>query len=132
MNFFNLPNVAGSLRMDANSMPGLRIPTLPSTIAGDANLQAPTDAMSLGGSGGLNQMQMNNLVMRLLGGMNPQQEQQQMTMPAPAMGGMRQMPQMPAGMMAQYAPQALMQRQQTNDDMMRQRMQGLLALLGGQ
>ena len=132
MNFFNLPNAAGGLRMDANSLPGMRIPTLPSTIAGEANLRPPAGVMSLGGSGGLNQMQMNNLAMSLLGGMNPDQEQQQMEMPVPAMAAMRQMPQLPAGMMAQYAPQAFMQRQQASDDMMRQRMQGLMALLGGQ
>jgi hypothetical protein len=32
----------------------------------------------------------------------------------------------------QYGPQGQMQMQQENDEMMQQRMQGLLALLGGQ
>jgi hypothetical protein len=130
VNFFNTQNPAGGLNMNANSMPGMRMPMGPSTIPGMSNLQAPANAMSLGSGGNLNQMQMANLAMALMGSANPEQQE----MP------MMQMPQMQAANMGQdaqafaqqYGLDALLQNQGQNDEMMRQRMQGLMALLGGQ
>ena len=129
MNFFNVPNPAGGLNMTANSMPGLRMPMAPSTVPGMANLQAPVGAFNLP-SGGMSQMQIANLAMGLMGAANPERQE------VPMM----QMPQMQAAnagkdaqdFAQQYGLDALLQRQGQNDDMMRQRMQGLLALLGGQ
>ena len=128
MNFFNTQNPAGGLNMNANSMPGMRMPMGPSTIPGMPNLQAPANAMSLGSGGNLNQMQMANLAMALMGSANPeQQEMPMMQMPQAQPASLGQDTQQ---FMQQYGLNALMQNQ--NDDMMRQRMQGLMALLGGQ
>jgi hypothetical protein len=129
VNFFNTTNPAGGLNMMANSMPGLRMPMTPSTVPGMANLQAPVGAFNLP-SGGMSQMQMANLATGLMGEANPEQQE----MP------MMQMPQLQAAnagkdaqaFAQQYGLDALLQRQSMNDNMMRQRMQGLLALLGGQ
>jgi hypothetical protein len=97
---------------------------------GMANLQAPANAMSLGSGNNMNQMQMANLAMGLMGSASPSRPE----MP------MMQMPQMQAASAGkdaeafaqQYGLDALLQNQGQNDDMMRQRIQGLLALLGGQ
>jgi hypothetical protein len=125
VNFFNT-NPAGGLRMDVNSMPGLRMQTAPMT-PGMANLQAPAGAFNLP-SGGMSDMQLANLAMGLMGSANQQQQQapmMQMAQAQPASLG-----QDTQQFMQQYGLNALMQNQ--GDDMMRQRMQGLMALLGGQ
>ena len=116
--------------MMANSMPGLRMPSLPSTIAGEANLRLPAGMLAQKAMPMANSLPMANLAMALMGAANPEQQE----MP------MMQMPQMQAvnagkdaqAFAQQYGLDALLQRQSMNDNMMRQRMQGLLALLGGQ
>jgi len=106
---------------------GLMMPTAPSTIPGQANLRAPAGAFDASAAaGGVNPMQMMQL-MQMLG----QPEQQA----APVMGMpdvQSQPSQQAMDFIAQYGPEGQMQMQQQNDEMMQQRMQGLLALLGGQ
>ena len=129
MNFFNTQNPAGGLNMNANSMPGMRMPMTPSTVPGMANLQAPAGAFNLPG-GGMSDMQLANLAMGLMGSANqqaPEAPMMQMTQAQPASLG-----QDTQQFMQQYGLNALMQNQGQNDEMMRQRMQGLMALLGGQ
>jgi hypothetical protein len=126
MNFFQMPNPAGGLNMNANSMPGLRMQTAP-MIPGMANLQAPAGAFNLPAAG-MNNAQLANLAMGLMGSATqqaPEVSMMQMAQAQPASLG-----QDTQQFMQQYGLGALMQNQ--NDDMMRQRMQGLLALLGGQ
>jgi hypothetical protein len=130
VNFFNLPNAAGGLNMMANSMPGLSMPSLPSTIAGEANLRLPAGMLAQKAMPMANSLPMSSLAMAMMGAANPEQQE----MP------MMQMPQVQAAnagkdaqaFAQQYGLDALLQRQSMNDNMMRQRMQGLLALLGGQ
>jgi predicted YcjX-like family ATPase len=81
-------------------------------------------------SGGMNQMDMAKLAMSFLG-----QARQQ----APSMGlqPMQQMQPTAQGIpaqqfMQQYGMDALLQKQSQEDAMMRQRMQGLMSLIGGQ
>jgi hypothetical protein len=128
VNFFNTQNPAGGLNMNANSMPGMRMQTAP-MIPGMANLQAPSGAFNLPG-GGMSDMQLANLAMGLMGSANqqaPEAPMMQMTQAQPASLG-----QDTQQFMQQYGLNALMQNQGQNDEMMRQRMQGLMALLGGQ
>ena len=107
---------------------GLKMPTAPSTVPGQANLKAPAGALSASGAGSMNPMQMIQLAQMLMG---PQGQQQQ----APAMfdmlGPQGQSSQQTMQFAEQYSPEALMAAQ-ASDDLMRQRMQGLMALLGGQ
>jgi hypothetical protein len=73
-------------------------------------------------------MQMMQLMQMLMG---PQQQQQA----APSMDMLtptRPSSQETMQFIEQYGPAGQMQMQQANDDMMQKRMQGLLALLGGQ
>jgi hypothetical protein len=127
MNFFGGNYSGGGLNMNAPSGMALRMPTAPSTVPGMANLQAPAGAFDLSG-GGMNNMQMANLAMGLMG--SAQQEAPQVQMPAMAQVQPASLGQDTQAFMQQYGLDALLQNQ--NDDMMRQRMQGLMALLGGQ
>jgi hypothetical protein len=107
---------------------GLRMPTAPSTIPGQANLRAPAGALAPSSAAGVNPMQMMQLMQMLMG---PQQQQQA----APAVDMLtptRPSSQETMQFIEQYGPAGQMQMQQANDDMMQKRMQGLLALLGGQ
>jgi hypothetical protein len=108
---------------------GLRMPAAPSTIPGQANLRAPAGAFDASAAaGGVNPMQMMQLMQMLMG---PQQQQQA----APSMDMLtptRPSSQETMQFIQQYGPQGQMQMQQQNDEMMQKRMQGLLALLGGQ
>lgn len=127
MNFFGGNYSGGGLNMNAPSGVGLRMPTTPSTTPGVANLQAPAGAFDLS-RGGMNDMQMANLAMGLMG--SARQEAPQVQMPEMAQIAPATLGQDTKAFMQQYGLEALLQPQ--NDDMMRQRMQGLMALLGGQ
>jgi hypothetical protein len=130
MNIFDMAtlfggNPAQGLNPGTFRQPGLRMPTAPSTTPGMANLQAPANAFMP--TSGMDNMQMANLAMSLMGG-----AQQEAPPPPPVL----MMDMAPATLgqdtqqfMQMYGPQATMQ--QDNDEMMRQRMQGLMALLGG-
>jgi hypothetical protein len=128
MNFFGGNYSGGGLNMSAPSGMALRMPTTPSTVSGIANLQAPAGAFDLS-RGGMNNAQAASLAMSLMGAAQPQQQEmmpmQQMAQIQPATLG-----QDTQAFMQQYGLDALLQNQ--SDDMMRQRMQGLMALLGGQ
>jgi hypothetical protein len=82
---------------------------------------------------GMDKMKMAQLALSMMGsGQQPAAPQMQ---PMPQMQQMQQMQPTMAGQQAsqflqQYAPMGGMQQQ--NDEMMRQRMQGLMAMLGGQ
>jgi hypothetical protein len=81
-------------------------------------------------SGGMNQMDMAKLAMSFLG----QARQQAPSMELQPMQQMQPMAQgIPAQQfMQQYGIDALLQKQSQEDAMMRQRMQGLMSLIGGQ
>lgn len=107
---------------------GLKMPTAPSTAPGQANLKAPAGAFSASSAGSMNPMQMIQLA-QLLMGSNMQQQ-------APAaifdmLGPQGRSSEDTISFGKQYSPEALMAAQ-ASDDLMRQRMQGLMALLGGQ
>lgn len=107
---------------------GLRMPTAPSTVPGQANLRAPAGAFDASAAAGVNPMQMMQLMQMLMG---PQQ-QQQATPSVDMLTPTRPSSQETMQFIEQYGPAGQMQMQQANDDMMQKRMQGLLALLGGQ
>jgi hypothetical protein len=88
----------------------------PTPDASVAKLQEKTDQM-LGGK------QAQNLAMMLMGAGSPQ---------VATMQPIAMMPSTAPANQVQFGPQMAMQIQQQNDEMMRQRMQGLLGLLGGQ
>lgn len=81
-------------------------------------------------SGGMNQMDMAKLAMSFLGQARqqaPSMELQPMQQMQPTAQGI------PAQQfMQQYGIDALLQKQSQEDAMMRQRMQGLMSLIGGQ
>lgn len=127
MNFFGGNYAGGGLNISAPSGVGLRMPTSPSTVSGIANLQAPAGAFDLSRSG-MSDMQMANLAMGLMG--SARQDAPQVQMPQMAQIQPSTLGQDTQAFMQQYGLNALLQNQ--SDDMMRQRMQGLMALLGGQ
>lgn len=128
MNFFGGNYSGGGIDMSAPSGVGLRIPTSPSTVSGVANLQAPAGAFDLS-RGGMSNAQAANLAMSLMGVAQPQQQQEMMPMQQMAQIQPATLGQDTQAFMQQYGLDALLQNQ--SDDMMRQRMQGLMALLGG-
>jgi predicted YcjX-like family ATPase len=84
-------------------------------------------------SGGMNQMDIAKLAMSFLG----QARQQAPSMGLQPMQPMQQMQPMAQGIpaqqfMQQYGMDALLQKQSQEDAMLRQRMQGLMSLIGGQ
>jgi hypothetical protein len=142
VNFFTPNYSGGGLNMNAPSGMGLRMPTTPSTIPGVANLQMPSNAMDIFGMGGVSPAVMQ-MASSLLGAGIPQGgAQPQSVMPAAPVQQaqlpmMAELPQTARGMQAaqqfleMYGPQAALAASAENDAMMRQRIMGLLDLLGG-
>ena len=120
--FLQTQDIGGGLKIPAGSTEvALRLPTYPATEAGMANLKATADAMTAPKAATPATINPQNLAMALMQSGAPQVAQM-MPMSAIPMGSMQ--PQ-------QYGPAAALQMQQANDELMRQRMQGLLAMIGG-
>ena len=113
----------GGLQMTAGGEPALRMPRNPVNPAGEVSLQAPANALTLAPQSAMSNNQAQNLAMMLMQAGTPQAATMQpMAMIAPTSPAQAQ----------QFGPQMAMQMQQQNDELMRQRMQGLLSLIGGQ